>query len=213
MRKGLCMDRKEMKSPNNKNIKRCPWCGKPLCNSGKITHKLRLGMSPVSVCPQCSNACSSSLSTSILLFLILIVWSFFAGNLLEFIITIFLLALSVTVSILLSLSGRYNIYKIDANGKKMEEGGIIYTGTITDRQNSERLKKAILVTDRDFDKKPEFSGASPIEVRKYSTKSGAIEFRFLYEHSCNRDLIEGGELEVYYLDNTLKIVGVAPKKK
>ena len=136
---------------------------------------------------------------------------------LEFVITLSFLVLSVAASVVLSLSGKYNIYKIDINGKRAEEGHIMYTGVIKTRRNTEGIKKTILLTDRNFDVKPEFSSLSPIKIYKYSSKSGKIEFAFLYEHSDNHALIETGKFEVYLSADgqceTLEILNMAPKRK
>jgi len=201
----------------DKRKKRCPWCGKLICDNGSILSRLRSGLSPVSICKSCFNAFSSSLSSSILMFLILIVWFYFTGTLLEFIIILSFLILSVTLAILLSLFGIYGIYKLDLNGKKVKEDGVEYIGIIDNKGDATISKNAILLTDKALDESPEFSVVSPIKINKYSRKSGMISFSFIYEHPDNSSLVERSEFEVYSLIGeryeSFAISGVARKDK
>jgi len=151
------------------------------------------------------------------MFLILIVWFYFTGTLLEFIIILSFLILSVTLAILLSLFGIYGIYKLDLNGKKVKEDGVEYIGIIDNKGDATISKNAILLTDKALDESPEFSVVSPIKINKYSRKSGMISFSFIYEHPDNSSLVERSEFEVYSLIGeryeSFAISGVARKDK
>ena len=151
---------------------------------------------PVRTCKHCSGAFSSSASTWIIFLALMVTWAFFAGSVLEFIIICILLAAATITAVLLALFDKYTVFKLGADGKKSEGQGIKYSGKISEN-NIVMHKGDLFLTDKALDESPAFYSTAPIQITKFSQKTGKTEFVFLYEHTDNLSTIKDRVLKVY----------------
>lgn len=176
--------------------KRCPWCAKKISSGSTLANRIKIGLMPVRTCKHCSGAFSSSASTWIIFLALMVTWAFFAGSVLEFIIICILLAAAIITAVLLALFDKYTVFKLGADGKRAERQDVKYSGK-TDEKNIFLRKGDLLLTDIALDESPAFWVTAPIQITKYSQKTGKTEFVFLYEHTDNLSVIKGRALKVY----------------
>ena len=197
--------------------KRCPWCGKNISSGVTAMEKIKNGLSPVRMCPHCSNAFSTNISSFLLAALILIIWMFFAGSVLDFVFACILLVSGLAFAVILSLLEKYGIQRISLDGKKQMNSALRYRAKIIGGKTTPSIKKKQLLTNREFNNSPSFSVSSPILITKYSMKRAEVEFVFLYDHADNKILIENGAFEALIPNNNgyepLMLCQIAPKKQ
>ena len=195
--------------------RRCPWCGKRVFDGASVLKKVTIILSPVRYCPECSNYLTTYYSTAFYGMLLSAACYLYIGKKLIILYGMLIVAAIVyAVSIVIAFLGKYKWHRFASDGKrnKFSFSNCSFIGTCENKN----CKKSIALTEKTFDERAAFSVSSPINITKYSKKTGKIEFVFLYDHPDNGLLVENSGFEAYIQSeekyNSIRIENITIKK-